>query len=201
MPGFIGRKLCSELILVRPHFHKYKTVSKQVQRIFATYDPNFSMMSLDEGYLDFTSHLIWRQNSDETDRTVPIVWKNNEMCLCNKYRPKYSYDDDQSVNQDKSEEVSSSPDLFEEEEATDEHVKASGENLPDLCQNCDKRVFKNLPFDSAVFGLNVDEAVKEMRFRIEQTTHLTASAGKDYIIKENFFLLFICRHCSKHLII
>lgn len=195
MPGFIGKKLCQELVLVRPHFYKYKTVSKQVQRIFASYDPNFSMMSLDEGYLDFTSHMIKRQDSDEMERTVPIVWKSNEMCVCEKYRPKYNYDEDhgdqndQNDSKEKNMEISSSPDLFEEEEISDEKITASGENLPEFCENCEKRVFKNQSFDSLVFGLDVDEAVREMRFRIEQSTHLTASAGKEiylYILSLHF---------------
>lgn len=30
-----------------------------------------------------------------------------------------------------------------------------------------------------VFGLSIEEAVREMRFRIEQKTMLTASAGKE----------------------
>lgn len=58
MPGFIGKKLCPDLILVPTHFDKYKKVSRQVQEVMAEYDPNFCAMSLDEAYLDITQYLI-----------------------------------------------------------------------------------------------------------------------------------------------
>lgn len=57
MPGFIGKKLCPELIIVPPNFNKYKAVSKDVQEVFSHYDPGFSPMSLDEAYLDITEYL------------------------------------------------------------------------------------------------------------------------------------------------
>ncbi|KAK7080378.1 hypothetical protein SK128_018365 [Halocaridina rubra] len=57
MPGFIGKKLCPELVIVPPDFTKYKAASKTVQEVFGEYDPNFCMMSLDEGYLDITDYI------------------------------------------------------------------------------------------------------------------------------------------------
>ena len=57
MPGFIATKLCPQLVIVPPNFHKYKAVSKKVGEVFALYDPNFVMMSLDEAYLDLTPYL------------------------------------------------------------------------------------------------------------------------------------------------
>ncbi|CAK8690602.1 unnamed protein product [Clavelina lepadiformis] len=57
MPGFIAKKLCPDLVIVPLNFSKYKEVSKEVQKIFAYYDPNFSAMSLDEAYMDVTEHL------------------------------------------------------------------------------------------------------------------------------------------------
>lgn len=41
MPGFIGKKLCPDLVIVRPDFTKYKQASKEIQKIFSQYDPNF----------------------------------------------------------------------------------------------------------------------------------------------------------------
>jgi DNA polymerase kappa len=58
MPGFIGKKLCSELIIVPTNFDRYTEISKQVREVLADYDPNFSPMSLDEAYLYPCSHLI-----------------------------------------------------------------------------------------------------------------------------------------------
>lgn len=57
MPGFIGKKLCPDLVLVPPNFTKYKQASKEIQEIFAEYDANFSPMSLDEAYLDITEYM------------------------------------------------------------------------------------------------------------------------------------------------
>ncbi len=50
MPGFIGVKLCPELVFVDTEFDKYQAISVQTRIIFADYDPHFSAMSLDEAY-------------------------------------------------------------------------------------------------------------------------------------------------------
>ncbi|ORZ01306.1 hypothetical protein BCR43DRAFT_486727 [Syncephalastrum racemosum] len=67
MPGYIALKLCPQLKIVRPHFDKYKSASKQVQAIFAKYDPNFAAMSLDEAYLNLTDYL------SKTDMSPPAL--------------------------------------------------------------------------------------------------------------------------------
>ncbi|KAL5561378.1 hypothetical protein UlMin_031125 [Ulmus minor] len=54
MPGFIGRKLCPELIFVPPDFKKYTYYSDLTRKVFQRYDPNFMAASLDEAYLDVT---------------------------------------------------------------------------------------------------------------------------------------------------
>lgn len=57
MPGFIAKKLCPELIFVKPDFKKYVEVAKITREIFARYDPEFSAMSLDEASLDLTNYI------------------------------------------------------------------------------------------------------------------------------------------------
>lgn len=57
MPGFIALKLCPQLVLVPPNFSQYKAVSKVVEEVFAIYDSNYVMMSLDEAYLDITQFM------------------------------------------------------------------------------------------------------------------------------------------------
>lgn len=57
MPGFIGRKLCPQLVIVPPNFSKYTAVSRQIREVFAEYDPGFCPISLDEAYLSFTDHM------------------------------------------------------------------------------------------------------------------------------------------------
>lgn len=70
MPGFIGKKLCPQLVIVPLDFPRYKQVCHQVRHIFADYDPNFCPMSLDEAYLNFTRHLERRQTMSVMERTV-----------------------------------------------------------------------------------------------------------------------------------
>ncbi len=56
-PGYIARKLCPQLVLVKPNFEKYVAASKSVRRVLERYDPNFAPMSLDEAYLDITPYM------------------------------------------------------------------------------------------------------------------------------------------------
>ena len=61
MPGFIGKKLCPSLVIVKPNYQEYRCISRQVQDIIAEHNPKFSTASLDEAYLDLTDHLEERQ--------------------------------------------------------------------------------------------------------------------------------------------
>ncbi|CAN0207045.1 unnamed protein product, partial [Phaeothamnion confervicola] len=60
MPGFIGQKLCPELIFCPPDFKKYSAAAEVVRGIFAQYDPEFRSFSLDEAYLDLTNCCLER---------------------------------------------------------------------------------------------------------------------------------------------
>jgi len=57
MPGFIGKKLCPDLILVPGDMKKYAAVSEVIRGVFREYDENFAPMSLDEAYMDITDYL------------------------------------------------------------------------------------------------------------------------------------------------
>ena len=66
MPGFIGKKLCPDLIFVKPNFTKYHEVGEKIREIFTEYDPDFESMGLDEGNLRVTEVLINNgMNTDE----------------------------------------------------------------------------------------------------------------------------------------
>lgn len=56
MPGFIGRRLCPQLVFVKPDFSKYVRVAAATRAIFVDYDPDFEAGSLDEAYLDVTDY-------------------------------------------------------------------------------------------------------------------------------------------------
>jgi len=49
-------RLCPSLVIVRPDFHKYRTVSQQVFAIFKEVTPLVEGLSLDEAYLDVTEN-------------------------------------------------------------------------------------------------------------------------------------------------
>ena len=38
MPGFIGKKLCPELLFIKPNYIKYRRVSDRMKKILAKYD-------------------------------------------------------------------------------------------------------------------------------------------------------------------
>ena len=53
-------RLCPSLVIVRPDFHKYRTVSQQVFAIFKEVTPLVEGLSLDEAYLDVTQN-CWHE--------------------------------------------------------------------------------------------------------------------------------------------
>lgn len=54
MPGARARRLCPELLFVKPRFDAYRAVSAQVREIFARFTDIIQPLSLDEAYLDVT---------------------------------------------------------------------------------------------------------------------------------------------------
>uniref|UniRef100_A0A0P6K235 DNA polymerase kappa n=1 Tax=Heterocephalus glaber TaxID=10181 RepID=A0A0P6K235_HETGA len=177
MPGFIAKRLCPHLIIVPPNFDKYRAVSEEVKEILADYDPNFMAMSLDEAYLNITKHLQERQNWPEEKRSYFIKTGN----LAENDEP------GKEVNKLSESDRSISPLLFED-------------SPPDLqspghpCQvNSEEQNNPQIPQNSVVFGTSAEEVVKEIRFRIEQKTTLTASAG----IAPNTMLAKVCSDKNK----
>ena len=56
MSGVQARKLCPDLIFVKPRFPRYKEVSLKIRAIFFEYTDLVEPLSLDEAYLDVTSN-------------------------------------------------------------------------------------------------------------------------------------------------
>lgn len=161
MPGFIAKRLCPQLIIVPPNFDKYRAVSKEVKEILAEYDPNFMAMSLDEAYLNITQHLQERQDWPEDKRRYFIKMGNYLKIDTPR----------QEANELTEYERSISPLLFEDSppdlqpQGSPFQLNSEEQNNPQIAQN------------PVVFGTSAEEVVKEIRFRIEQKTTLTASAG------------------------
>lgn len=57
MPSTTAKRLCAELVFVKPRFDVYKEVSRQIREIFLDYTPLVEPLSLDEAYLDVTANL------------------------------------------------------------------------------------------------------------------------------------------------
>ena len=66
MPGFIGRRLCPQLVFVKPSFSKYVKVAAATRAILADYDPEFEAGSLDEAYLDVTDYCQMHSTSGKS---------------------------------------------------------------------------------------------------------------------------------------
>lgn len=80
MPGFIAKKLCPNLVLIKPNGFKYRQTSSEVFSILEDYDPELSSMSLDEAYLDLTDYVKGTLERDKLDLvesydgTLPRIW-------------------------------------------------------------------------------------------------------------------------------
>jgi len=56
MPAKTAKRKCPFLIFVRPRFEQYKSISNQIRQIFLEYTDLVEPLSLDEAYLDVTTH-------------------------------------------------------------------------------------------------------------------------------------------------
>ncbi|ESO88104.1 hypothetical protein LOTGIDRAFT_126473 [Lottia gigantea] len=160
MPGFIGLKLCPNLILVKSNQEKYSAVSKEIRAIMVDYDPNYCPLSLDEAYLDFTDHMKTRETSSDKDRSFLV--KN-----C-------SVDDESKC-------------MYSTQFSNSSQIE---KEMLLICPVCNKPY---PPYEVKLFDKDIEDAVNEMRCRIEQRTRLTASAG----IAPNMMLAKVCSDKNK----
>ncbi|KAM7076702.1 DNA polymerase kappa isoform 3-T9 [Ciconia maguari] len=145
------------------------SMSMLVREILTEYDPNFMPMGLDEAYLNITEHLEERLNWPEDKRRFFCNTEGNTE------KDKGDVNMSAKFNEDG---YSSSPVLFEDSTAPmDDHPEQRDQSVENL----------------VVFGTSAEEAVKEIRFRIEQKTQLTASAG----IAPNTMLAKMCSDHNK----
>ena len=52
----VAKRLCPQLVIVAPHFQRYKEVSAQIRAIFSDYTDLIEPLSLDEAFLDVTEN-------------------------------------------------------------------------------------------------------------------------------------------------
>lgn len=83
MAGFVAKKLCPELVFLKPNFEKYTAKASEVRQVIAEYDPRFESASIDEAYLNISDYCrendispedaveqMRRQVHEKTDITV-----------------------------------------------------------------------------------------------------------------------------------
>ncbi|XP_067885603.1 DNA polymerase kappa isoform X2 [Heterodontus francisci] len=185
MPGFIAKKLCPNLIIIPTNFDKYRAVSKEVQGILVDYDPNFLPMSLDEAYLDITEHLQERQNWPEHKRTYYCHREGDTKVKENMADLQPSTEDLEG----------NSPILFEDSPpvlSQQGSIHCEIQQTDPYLQSNEKESHEQQK-ERIVFGVTAEEAVREMRFRVEQKTKLTASSG----IAPNMMLSKVCSDMNK----
>lgn len=56
MAGFVAKKLCPNLILLKANFQKYTAKAHEIREVLAGYDPRFESASIDEAYLNITQY-------------------------------------------------------------------------------------------------------------------------------------------------
>ncbi|KAJ1327920.1 DNA polymerase kappa [Microdochium nivale] len=76
MAGFVAKKLCPALELIRPNFEKYTAKAREVREILADYDPRFESASIDEAYLNITEYCVKHQMSPE----AVVQQMRDEVC-------------------------------------------------------------------------------------------------------------------------
>ncbi|KAL8417882.1 hypothetical protein RB594_001485 [Gaeumannomyces avenae] len=56
MAGFVAKKICPELVLLKLNFDKYNAKAAEVREVLAEYDARFESASIDEAYLNITQY-------------------------------------------------------------------------------------------------------------------------------------------------
>ena len=70
MPSITAKRMCPNLIFVKPRFDVYKSVSLQIRAIFAEHTSLIEPLSLDEAYLDVTENLQGIASATEIARVI-----------------------------------------------------------------------------------------------------------------------------------
>ncbi|ARO57136.1 DNA polymerase IV 2 [Methylorubrum extorquens] len=70
MPSATARRLCPDLVFVRPRFEAYKAVSSEIRAVFEEHTPIIEPVALDEAYLDVTENLKGLPTATDVARDI-----------------------------------------------------------------------------------------------------------------------------------
>jgi DNA polymerase-4 len=67
MACFEAKRLCPRGVLCRPHYNEYRDISQKMFQVLEDYSPTLVPVSIDEGFLDFTTmdSVVWRDTTPE----------------------------------------------------------------------------------------------------------------------------------------
>lgn len=68
LPGFIGKRLCPELVFVKPNMPKYKREIEVIKSLLLDFDAQIELPSPDEFLLDVTEYLRSQCMEDDFGR-------------------------------------------------------------------------------------------------------------------------------------
>jgi DNA polymerase kappa len=54
MPGFMGKRLCPELVFIKPNYCKYRDQASKMRNVLYKYDSDLEYVGLDEADMDVT---------------------------------------------------------------------------------------------------------------------------------------------------
>ncbi len=80
MPSITAKRLCPDLIFVKPRFEVYREVSLQIREIFLDYTPLIEPLSLDEAYLDVTENLKGIEYASQIAKEIrKRIWEETHL--------------------------------------------------------------------------------------------------------------------------
>ncbi|MBO1019723.1 DNA polymerase IV [Methylobacterium sp. SD274] len=70
MPSVTARRLCPDLVFVKPRFEVYRAISEEIRAVFAQHTAIIEPVALDEAYLDVTENLQGLATATEVARVI-----------------------------------------------------------------------------------------------------------------------------------
>lgn len=79
MACFEAARICPRGVLCKPHYEEYRRLSQQMFRVMEQYSPTLLPVSIDEGFLDFTTmdRTVWRNTTaaDYVKEICDRIWR------------------------------------------------------------------------------------------------------------------------------